>query len=83
MTKSELRKALIARGSHFFDRDTMRYYGDTMASFHNKVEVATYDGIECYVLKRKEWSNWKPLIYHFRTDTLNQVWITAKDEVAQ
>lgn len=32
-TASELKAAVDATGSHFFTRDTMRFFGDTMANY--------------------------------------------------
>jgi len=47
-TKSDLRYEVMATGSHFFDRSTMRFFGDTMANYgitHHKLT-------EVYELRR-------------------------------
>ena len=33
MNKSELRSAVMATGSHHFDRKTMKFFGDTMTNY--------------------------------------------------
>jgi len=58
MTKSELRQRVIDTGSHFFDRSTMRFFGDTMANYScgkNPIEVKDRQGNtrKVYALWRK------------------------------
>ena len=58
MTKSELRAAVKATGSHFFDRGTMKFFGDTMANYavsSKPVEVETHTRgkVLCWELRRK------------------------------
>ena len=50
MTPSDLKyhHERLNPGSHFFDRDTMRYFGDTMGNYG----VITHD--DCYELRRKK-----------------------------
>lgn len=33
LTMSEIRERVIASGSHFFDRKTMRFFGETMRNY--------------------------------------------------
>ena len=53
MTPSELKYNVESRGetSHFFDRKTMKFFGDTMANFG--VRSAERNGVECWELYRK------------------------------
>ena len=50
MTPSDLKyhHERLNPGSHFFDRDTMRYFGDTMGNY----SVITHK--DCYELRRKK-----------------------------
>ena len=49
-----------AQGGHFFDRGSMKFFGDTMANFGVRAQtefVKTYseeEPIECYVLYRRK-----------------------------
>ena len=55
ITKSELRERVIATGSHFFDRDWMKFFGDTMKNFgvaSATVETWTQGTVECWELYR-------------------------------
>ena len=53
MTPSELKEKVEAAGhdSHFFDRDTLRFFGDTMSNY--SVRRAIVGGRDVYVLSRK------------------------------
>lgn len=60
MTASELKYhyQLANPNGHFFDRKTMRFFGDTMGNYGvraNTVNVKEFDGnvVECYVLYRR------------------------------
>lgn len=59
MSPSQLKAAHLAAhpDSHFFDRDTMRHFGDTMANFGCRREtVADHRGVvthHCWELYRK------------------------------
>lgn len=58
MTKSELRAAVKATGSHFFDRGVMKFFGDTMANYALsskpvEVETLTQGKVLCWELRRK------------------------------
>ena len=58
MTKSELRAAVKATGSHYFDRETMKFFGDTVANYavsSKPVEVDTHTRgkVLCWELRRK------------------------------
>jgi len=57
MTKTELKNAVMATGSHFFDRSSMRFFGDTMRNYYvpkDPVQVKTPSGNvhTCYELRR-------------------------------
>ena len=58
MDASELKKKYkkYNPGGHFFDRDTMRFFGDTMANFGcRKAVINTREGIKTvYELWRKK-----------------------------
>lgn len=61
LTVHELADKVIAAGhdSHFFDRDTLRFFGDTMQNYGVRTRTAYvhgYDGTstECYVLYRRK-----------------------------
>ena len=49
MTPAELKRQheIHNPGSHYFDRDTMRFFGDTMSNYG----VITHE--DCYELRRK------------------------------
>lgn len=53
MTPSQLKYEVSNRGetSHFFDRKTMKFFGDTMANYG--VRSAEKNGVECWELYRK------------------------------
>lgn len=59
MTKTELKNNVESNGSHFFDRDTMRFFGDTMDNYYvpkQPVQVKKYDGNfeQCWELQRRK-----------------------------
>ena len=47
MTKSELKRNVTATGSHYFDRSSMKFFGDTMANY------GVRDAGDCWELHRK------------------------------
>ena len=53
MTPSELKANILAHGpdSHFFDRKTMKFFGDTMRNYG--VRKAEIEGIAVWELYRK------------------------------
>ena len=53
MTPSELKANILAHdpGSHYFDRKTMRFFGDTMRNYG--VRKAEIDGVAVWELYRK------------------------------
>lgn len=58
MNAYELKRNVQATGSHFFDRETMAHFGDTMKNLEVvkfPINLATADGSVhlCWVLKRK------------------------------
>jgi hypothetical protein len=54
MTKSELRQRVMETGSHFFDRSTMRFFGDTMANYGVLKNPVDINGVQCWVLYRRK-----------------------------
>ena len=52
MTPSTLKAKVQATGSKYFDKKTMRFFGDTMTNYG--VRLAERDGVEVYELYRKE-----------------------------
>lgn len=57
MTPSELKQKVNEAGhdSHFFDRDTMRFFGDTMANYRVRSATVTKRGeaVEVWELCRR------------------------------
>ncbi len=56
MTASELKAMVEATGSLFFTRDSMRFFGDTMANYGVRsatVDTWTQAGVECWELYRR------------------------------
>jgi hypothetical protein len=58
MTASELKANVQATGSHFFERSSMRFFGDTMANYYvssKPVTVETPSGsrVQCWELTRR------------------------------
>lgn len=51
MTPSQLKQALDAKGSFFFNKDTMQFHGDTMKNYGCR--SATIEGVDCWELYRK------------------------------
>ena len=57
MTKSELKERVMATESHFFDRDTMKFFGDTMANYgvrETKIDTYREESVEVYELYRRK-----------------------------
>ena len=57
MTPSQLKALHLAQcpESHFFSRDSMKYFGDTMANFRVRVvtvETVNKDSVVCWELSR-------------------------------
>lgn len=57
MDKTQLKYEVMNTGSHFFDRATMRFFGDTMANYYchkNPVKIKRSDEkyYECWELSR-------------------------------
>ena len=56
MTKTELKEKVEATGSHFFERDSMKFFGDTMKNYgvcSAVIDTHTKGGIETWELYRK------------------------------
>ena len=72
MNKSELKANVDATGSHFFERDSMKFFGDTMKNYG--VRSASVDTCECWELYRihpVKHGNQKSA--YFRKDTFERV----------
>ena len=54
MTAYELKRKVIEHGHspYFFDRKTMRFFGDTMSNYG--VVTTCINGVECYELYRRK-----------------------------
>jgi len=55
MNKTELKANVTATGSHFFDRDSMKFFGDTMKNYgvrSAQVETWTQGIVDCWELYR-------------------------------
>lgn len=53
MTPSLLRAQVELRGSPFFSRTTMRFFGDTMGNYGVRAQPVEVRGVLCWVLYRK------------------------------
>ena len=51
MTPSQLKQSLDAKGSFFFSKATMNFFGDTMKNYGCR--SATIKGVDCWELYRK------------------------------
>lgn len=54
MNTSELKYYVEQNGSNFFERSTMRFFGDTMANYAVSSKTVIRNGIECYELRRRK-----------------------------
>ena len=59
MTKSELKQNVESTGSCYFERKSMKFFGDTMANYYvpkNPVKIKTYANsiVDCWELKRRK-----------------------------
>jgi hypothetical protein len=55
MNKSELKANVEATGSNYFDRDSMRFFGDTMKNYGVRsavVDTYTQTSVDCWELYR-------------------------------
>ena len=57
MNKSELKQAVQSTGSYFFDRSSMRFFGDTMRNYYvpagtARIVTSLGNEHECYELQR-------------------------------
>ena len=58
MNKTELKNSVMATGSHFFERSSMKFFGDTMANYYvpvHPVKVTRSSGerVLCWELQRR------------------------------
>jgi len=74
MTKSELKYRVEQTGSHFFERSSMRFFGDTMANYGVNSKPVDVNGVSCWRLYRK-----KPVLHglmssvYFNCETFEKV----------
>ena len=59
MTKSELKANVESTGSHFFERSSMKFFGDTMANYYVPVrpvdvDTQSFGKVSCYELQRRK-----------------------------
>ena len=57
MNKTELKYNVMKTGSYFFDRSSMKFFGDTMKNYYvpkNPVNIQIYTGetVKCWELQR-------------------------------
>ena len=55
MTKTELKSKVEATGSHYFTRDTMKFFGDTMKNYGVRsatIDTPTEQNVDCWELYR-------------------------------
>lgn len=52
-TPADLKYNVSLTGSFFFDRSSMRFFGDTMANYAVSTKTVMINGIECYELRRR------------------------------
>ena len=77
MTKTELKQKVEATGSHFFERNSMKFFGDTMKNYGVRsatVETwtqGTVDAWELYRIRRVKHGNQKSS--YFRKDNFEKV----------
>jgi hypothetical protein len=82
MTIAELKKNYIEKtGGHFFERETLKYFGETMKDMHIMPHlniVSDYKGLKhnCYTVSIKQRPQDMPpriAIFHFDADTFEIV----------
>jgi hypothetical protein len=77
MTKTELKEKVEATGSHFFERDSMKFFGDTMKNYGvRSAEIETYtqgkvEAWELYRIHPVKMGNQKSA--YFRKDNFERV----------
>jgi hypothetical protein len=77
MNKTELKEKVEATGSHFFERDSMKFFGDTMKNYGVRsasVETHTQGVVDVWELYRihpVKMGNQKPA--YFRKDNFERV----------
>ena len=54
MTKSTLIDEVNATGSYYFDKDTMKFFGDSVDNYYLSHAVFDIGGVTCYKLSRKK-----------------------------
>lgn len=71
MTPYELKQKVQATGSHFFDRQTMKFFGDTMGNF-GCVSTEIND-TPCWRLYRKRPTKAGRGAFYFRKDNFEEI----------
>jgi hypothetical protein len=51
---SDLKFQVSKTGSNFFERSTMKFFGDTMANYTVSSKTVDYKGVQCYELRRRK-----------------------------
>jgi hypothetical protein len=52
MTKTELIKRVRQTESHYFDKKTMAFFGDTLKNYRIDTNIHNINNVRCYKLKR-------------------------------
>jgi len=72
LTLSQIKEINQENGNHFFDRNTLKGFGETMKSF----KVQYIDGIN-YVIRKRDNKTWK---FNPANGTLNIPYLALTDE---
>lgn len=67
-TMPTIRDFMVQRGSHFFDRETLKFFGETMKNFKARVK----DGV-VYVDRTGGWAGSKSYRFNIETADLEQI----------
>jgi hypothetical protein len=78
MTKYELKEKVQATGIYFFERDSLRFFGDTMKNYGVRsavVDTYTQVKIDCWELYRiHPVKNWNQKSTYFRKSDFERVY---------
>lgn len=76
MTPSELKYNLskTEHESHFFDRKTMKFFGDTMKGFGCESDSIVVNGVAVDVWHLYRKGSYRKGDWYFRKDDFSQVW---------
>ena len=77
-TVSDLKYYLSERDSHFFDRDTLKFFHQTMRDFHLSKSTVKKGDCECFELRsvtHPDFQSYPMINYHyFDVNTLEEVY---------